>query len=214
MAIKSKAQLSVDIAASTFSAPQQVILDDIVDSYEDIFSQLTTAQRDALSPAPSAGQVIYNTDNDRYEYYNGTGWLGMGQNVSTPITVKVDLTSAELKALDTVPKVLVSAYAADYAIIPISLSTRYTYGTAAYAGTFTSLAVKCSSKTNTDYFFLINKSGVLNQTTNKSGFNSQFGSDTLDSIVVNDDVELKANGTVTTGDGTLTVWFTYSIVQY
>jgi hypothetical protein len=87
--IKSKTQLGIDIAASTFSAPQQTILEDMVDSYEDIFPQLTTVQRDALTP--TNGQVVYNTDNARYEYWNGSAWFGIGQNISTPLVVKIDL---------------------------------------------------------------------------------------------------------------------------
>lgn len=39
-------------------------------------NRLTTAQRDALTPA--AGMVVFNTDNDRLEEYNGTRWDGAG----------------------------------------------------------------------------------------------------------------------------------------
>jgi hypothetical protein len=48
MAVKSKTQLAADIAASTFTAPQQVILDDMVDSYQDLSQGLTTVQIAAI----------------------------------------------------------------------------------------------------------------------------------------------------------------------
>lgn len=40
-----------------------------------ILPRLTTSQRDALTPI--AGMVVYNTNTDTAEYYNGTSWVAM-----------------------------------------------------------------------------------------------------------------------------------------
>lgn len=214
MAVKSKTQLQTDIAGSTFTAGQQTILDDIVDSYEDVFSNVTTVQRDALTP--SAGDIVYNTDNERYEYWNGSTWFGIGQDLSTPLVVKIDISSAELLALDTVPKTVATAIGAGYALMPISVAYRYTYGSAGYAGTFTNIFLKCNSKaaSSSTAFLAIPKTNLLAATANRSGGLPTNTGTGIDAIVDNDDLELKADGTVTTGDGTLTVWITYSIIVY
>ncbi len=107
MAITSKTQLQTDITASTFTAPQKTILGNIVDSYENVFPQLTTVQRDALTP--TNGLVVYNTDTDTYQYWNGVAWFGIGQDLSTPLVVKVDLSSAEILALDATAKIVAVA---------------------------------------------------------------------------------------------------------
>ena len=44
MAVTSKSQLTLDIAASTAAADVQLVLQDMVDSYEDIFASITTVQ--------------------------------------------------------------------------------------------------------------------------------------------------------------------------
>ena len=38
---------------------------------------LTQAQRDAVS-SPASGAIVYNSDSDKYNYYNGTQWLEIG----------------------------------------------------------------------------------------------------------------------------------------
>ncbi|MFN3306986.1 MAG: hypothetical protein ACK42Z_07360, partial [Candidatus Kapaibacteriota bacterium] len=38
--------------------------------------RLTTTQRNAIT-APATGLLIYNTDNQRFEYYDGTQWVGL-----------------------------------------------------------------------------------------------------------------------------------------
>lgn len=210
MAVKSKTQLQTDIAASTFSAGEQVILDDIVDSYEDVFAQVTTAQRNALTP--TTGLIVYNTDNDRYEYWNGATWFGIGQDLSTPLVVKIDISSAELLALDTVPKTIAAAPGIGYAIVPISLVYRYTYGTTAYTGSF-SIALKSASKTTSDPFTVLS-STLINSGANRSGANPANTGTGINAIVENDALELKSSAAISTGDGTLTVWVTYTIIVY
>lgn len=211
MAITSKTQLTSDIAASTFTAPQKVILDNIVDSYEDIFAQLTTAQRNALTPTD--GLVIYNTDNTRYEYWNGASWLAFGQDTSTPITVKVDLSSADLLTIKTVPVELVAASGTGTAIIVHSITYRYTYGSVVYDFNYGLYAFPSSK----DYTKAANYVAYnsLNSSANSSGIFTQESYIHGDGVVENDSIVLGGRGAnPTQGDGALTVWVTYSIVVF
>ena len=208
--IKSKTQLGIDIAASTFSAPQQTILEDMVDSYEDIFPQLTTVQRDALTP--TNGQIVYNTDNARYEYWNGSAWFGIGQNISTPLVVKIDLSSPNLLALHTTPITVASAIGTGYALVPVSMAYRYTYGTAAYTGSY-NIQLKSSTATGSDVFLAL-PSAALNAGSSRSGSLPANTGTGINAIVENDDLVLSASAAISTGDGVLTVWVTYTIIDY
>lgn len=210
MAIKSKTQLSTDIAASTFTAPQQTILTDMVDSYEDIFPDVTTVQRDALTPVN--GQIVYNTDNDRYEYWNGVVWFGIGQDLSTPLVVKIDLSSADILAADTTPIPVAAAAGAGYALMPISMAYRFTYGSVAYVNTG-SMVLKSTTKSTSDPFLAI-AFNIFQATANRSGSLPANTGTGIDAIVENDGLELKLTTALATGDGTLTVWVTYSVIEY
>lgn len=210
MATKTKTQLQTDIGASTFTAGQQTILDDIVDSYEDVFSHVTTVQRDALTP--SAGDIVYNTDNDRYEYWNGSAWFGIGQDLSTPLVVKIDISSAELLALHTTGKTVASAPGIGYALVPISMVYRFTYGSVAYTGGY-SIGLKSASASTSNPFTTLT-STVINAAANRSGSLPANTGTGIDAIVENDALELKSSGAISTGDGTLTVWVTYTIIVY
>ena len=210
MAIKSKVQLASDIAASTFTAPQKTILGNMVDSYEDIFSQLTTVQRDALTP--TTGLIIYNTDNDRYEYWNGVAWFGIGQDLSTPLVVKIDLSSAEILALDTTAKIVAVAAGAGYALIPTQVVSRFTYGSAQYAGSF-NIVLKSTTVTTSNPMFLID-GAQIKAAANRSSLATVQSSSSYNAVIENDSLELKSTGAITTGDGTLTVWVTYSIITW
>lgn len=210
MAITSKTQLQTDITASTFTAPQKTILGNIVDSYENVFPQLTTVQRDALTP--TNGLVVYNTDTDTYQYWNGVAWFGIGQDLSTPLVVKISLTSAEILALNATPKVLAAAVGAGYGLLASSIAYRYTYGSAAYTTNLT-LNVKSTTKTNNDY--------QIRMTDALDGVASTFVITAADSpsdkisVVENDSLELSVStGNPLAGNGTLTVWLTYSIIVW
>lgn len=211
MAITSKTQLQTDITASTFTAPQKTILGNIVDSYEDIFPQITTVQRDAIA-APTNGLIIYNTDNDRYEYWNGVAWFGIGQDLSTPMVVKVSLSSAELLVLDTTAKVLVAAAGAGYGLSPNSLTYRYTRGSASYTGSY-DISLMSSTKTVADFFAQIS-SVTINGGGNRSGVEYIDSPSGIDALVENDSLVLKSSAAISTGDGTLTVWLNYSIIVW
>lgn len=211
MAVTSKAQLTLDIAASTAAADVQLVLQDMVDSYEDIFASLTTVQRDLLTPI--AGLIIYNTDNTRYEYWNGTTWFGIGQNLSSPLTIKIDLSAANLQTLFSVPFTLIPAQGVGYSILPQTYAYRYTYGTAPY-----------DFNTSIDIFFdTLGFSGSIGsmvkesfESSSSSGCNTfNGGGGTVNALIDNKALVLQAyNNDPTTGDGTLTIWITYSIIVF
>lgn len=207
MSVKSKTQLGVDIAASTFSAPQQVILSDMVDSYEDLFSQLTTVQRNALTP--TTGLIIFNTDVATYQYWNGSAWFGIGQDLSTPLVVKINLTSADLLALDVTPIAVAPAIGAGYALVPISMAYRFNYVSADYAGG--NIGIRNVGGTTNVYATLANN---YLRASNKSGILSCSTGSSSDAMIDNAGLELSATAALTTGDGTLTVWVTYTVLTY
>ncbi len=210
MAVKSKTQLAADIAASTFSAPQQVILDDMVDSYEDLAQPLTTVQIAAI-PTPSSGQLVYNTDLSQFQYYNGTAWVSLAYGLGVPQTVKVTVSSAELLALATTPKDLIAAQGAGLSIVINTFSVKYTYGTAAYdfAG-----ALYCGFSTNIALAnTLANVSNsVLATTNNVSGTISGSTLGGTDRLVSNDKLQISTDTNPTVGDGTLTLWISYTTI--
>lgn len=211
MPVKSKSQLAADIAGSTFTAPQKVILDDIVLSYEDILPLITTVQRDALTP--TVGQLIYNTDTDQYEYWNGTLWAGMGQSLGVPQTVKVEVSSAELLNLASVAKDLIAAPGAGLGIAVTYLLARNNYNSIVYDfadvlqvitqgnawGTFTS---QCNIG---DSFMNAATTGMVSRP-------CTGGDATVLIVKANEKIQLKADANPTQGNGTLTLWLTYITV--
>lgn len=212
MAVKSKTQLQTDIAGSTFTAGQQTILDDIVDSYENVFSHVTTVQRDALTP--SAGDIVYNTDNDRYEYWNGSKWVAQN-SLNAPFEVKVSVSNAELLAIGTTQKVLVSAAGSGYAIIPRAVAYRMTYATAVFDFGADGLGIFSNDKKGT----AANQFGsILQNAINANGDRSgNCAMETVsggNAISDNQDLVLFAQANATQGGGTLELYITYSIVAY
>lgn len=211
MAIKTKAQLAADIAAlgSTYSeAAMEALLTDMVDSYNNLIAQVTTAQRNALTP--TTGLVVYNTDTNRQEYWNGTAWFAVGQNISTPQTVKVALTSAQLLALDATAVQIAPAPGVGYANVVQSCSYKFTYGTTQYSGG--SVVLK-SAGANTSNPFLQIASQIIQAAADRSGSLPGNTGTGIHAIYENSALELKANSAITTGDGTLTVWVTYSVIE-
>lgn len=212
MAIKSKTQLQTDISTSTFTAPQQVILDDMVDSYEDYFPQINTAARNALTP--TLNQIIFNTDVNRNEYWNGSAWLGIGQDISTPLVVKIDLSSADILALNTTPITIAAAPGAGFALMPSSMAYRYTFGSAAYLLGGSIELISNSIAAGTSNSFIVISTTVMRAAANRSGSTATSTGTGVDAIVENNSLQLKTSTAFTTGDGTLTVWVTYSIIAY
>jgi hypothetical protein len=212
MAIKSKTQLASDIAGSTFDAPQQVILDDMVDSYQDLAIQLTTAQRNAIA-TPANGLLIYNTDNSQFEYYNGSAWASMSSGLGSTQSVSVAIGSAQILAGNTTPVQLVAAPGAGLAIIPISVVAKYTYITAAYA-TNTEQVIFLDTLDIEDNQ-LASFSNMLSQTSNKSAICSAISNDQQNSIIANKSLMWAiATGNPTAGSGRLDITVIYTTIPY
>lgn len=211
MAVKTKSQLAAEIAAlgSTYSeAAVEALLTDMVDSYNNLIAQVTTAGRNALTP--TTGLVVYNTDTNRQEYWNGTAWFAIGQNISTPQTVKVALTSVQLLALDATAIQVVAAPGAGYAIVVQSCAYKFTYGTTQYSGG--SVVLK-SAGANTSNPFLQIASQIIQAAADRSGSLPGNTGTGIHAIYENSALELKANSAISAGDGTLTVWVTYSVIE-
>lgn len=76
MSVKSKTQLHADVAAlpSPITATSlTTIIDDIIDSYEDVIQQLDQTAIDALTP--TEGLIVYNTTTNRLQAFNDAYWL-------------------------------------------------------------------------------------------------------------------------------------------
>jgi hypothetical protein len=212
MAVKSKTQLASDIAGSTFSAPQQVILDDMVDSYQDLAIQLTTAQRDAIA-TPASGLLIYNTDNSQFEYYNGSAWATMSSGLGSTQSVSVAIGSAQILAGNTTPVQLIAAPGAGLAIIPISAVVKYTYITAAYA-TNTSQVIYLDTLNGSDNVLILIQT-MLAQTANKSAVRSANSAVDENSIIANKALMWAIEtGNPTAGSGRLDITVIYTTIPY
>jgi hypothetical protein len=212
MAVKSKTQLASDIAGSTFSAPQQVILDDMVDSYQDLAIQLTTAQRNAIA-TPASGLLIYNTDNSQFEYYNGSAWASMSSGLGSTQSVSVAIGSAQILAGNTTPVQLVAAPGAGLAIIPISAVVKYTYITAAYA-TNTSQVIYLDTLNGSDNVLILIQT-MLAQAANKSAVRSANSAVDENSIIANKALMWAIEtGNPTAGSGRLDITVIYTTIPY
>ena len=212
MAVKSKTQLASDIAGSTFSAPQQVILDDMVDSYQDLAIQLTTAQRNAIA-TPASGLLIYNTDNSQFEYYNGSAWANMSSGLGSTQSVSVAIGSAQILAGNTTPVQLIAAPGAGLAIIPISAVVKYTYITAAYA-TNTSQVIYFDTLNGSDNVLILIQT-MLSQAANKSAVRSANSAVDENSIIANKALMWAIEtGNPTAGSGRLDITVIYTTIPY
>jgi hypothetical protein len=212
MAVKSKTQLASDIAGSTFDAPQQVILDEMVDSYQDLAIQLTTAQRNAIA-TPANGLLIYNTDNSQFEYYNGSAWATMSSGLGSTQSVTVAIGSAQILAGNTTPVQLVAAPGAGLAIIPISAVVKYTYITAAYA-TNTSQVIYLDTLNGSDNVLILIQT-MLAQAANKSAVRSANSDVEENSIIANKALMWAIEtGNPTAGSGRLDITVIYTTIPY
>lgn len=212
MAVKSKTQLASDISGSTFSAPQQVILDDMVDSYQDLAIQLTTAQRNAIA-TPANGLLIYNTDNSQFEYYNGSAWATMSSGLGSTQSVTVAIGSAQILAGNTTPVQLIAAPGAGLAIIPISAVVKYTYITAAYA-TNTSQVIYFDTLNGSDNVLILIQT-MLSQAANKSAVRSANSAVDENSIIANKALMWAIEtGNPTAGSGRLDITVIYTTIPY
>lgn len=216
MAVKSKTQLSADIAASTFSAPQQVILDDMVDSYEDLSQPLTTVQIAAIA-TPSSGQLVYNTDTSQFEYYNGVQWVNMGYALGGSQTILVSLTSAQILDAWANQVQLVPAQGAGTCIISESAAVEFICGNTPYA-TNTDILIKHDTAGFADYQIKITDGiGSTEPYLNRAYYIQPALNVAGENTVLRDNKGLFFTidtGNPTAGDGTLRIWLTYKVVSF
>jgi len=126
------------------------------------------------------------------------------------ITVKVSLSSAEILALNTTPKVIVLALGDGKIIQPISFVARYIFGTTSYT-TNVSLQLRYSGVTGnltSSSFIALPNSAILRQIpTANLTFTPSTGLPDNKSLIV--DI---SGGNPVAGDGTLDIYVTYAII--
>ena len=128
--------------------------------------------------------------------------LGLTENHLQFHYVKTEVTSAEILAINAVPKVLVTAPGAGFILMPIFAITDYDYITAAYA-TNTDLSIVH----NGEVAKLIDVQGVISQVADIIQTGVLSG---LRGLISNKALELtELTGDPTGGDGTLTVYLWY-----
>ncbi|MGQ9820061.1 MAG: hypothetical protein ACUVQ1_09110, partial [Candidatus Kapaibacteriales bacterium] len=71
-----------NVGIGTTTPDNSAILDLVATDRGFLIPRLTTAQRNAIS-SPAVGLLIYNTDNSRFEYWDGTQWVGIFTSVTT-----------------------------------------------------------------------------------------------------------------------------------
>jgi len=71
-----------NVGIGTTTPDNSAILELYSTSHGFLVPRLTTTQRNAIS-TPATGLLIYNLDNQRFEYYNGTQWIGVVSSVAT-----------------------------------------------------------------------------------------------------------------------------------
>lgn len=124
---------------------------------------------------------------------------------------KVQLSSAQILALDTTPVTAIPAPGIGYAIAPISVAYQYNYGTVAYTGSSNILAY-LNTKTLYDSLFNIYFAIIL-YTSNKSGTNFASSPTPADGIVENQPLLLGALSPFADGDGDLVLWISYVLIE-
>lgn len=215
MAVKSKTQLQTEINADAdLTAGQKIILTDAVDSYQNTFAQLTTTQRNTLTP--TIGLIVYNTDTHRYEYWNGAGWFAVGLDTSTPITVKLNISNGQLLEVGGGPVTLIAAPPTGYAIVPLSVCMRVNYIAEEFDFEADGISIVSNARKESypDRFFTIPNT-FINSTAVRFAYAENNGSAATDALVEADAlVLLDTNGGPGQGDGSLTLWITYIIIEY
>lgn len=146
---------------------------------------------------------------------NDITWFANGQNYSVtdiPVTVKVTVTSAELLAIGTTPKVIVPAPGAGKFIQPLSMMYFYEDIGASYSGT---APTGLTWDSNSAAFPFVVPAFLFTTTTDNYGYatptsgfyNTTFENQAL--IFTTDD-----NSDPVGGDGEITLYVTYKIVSF
>lgn len=166
----------------------------------------------------AVGAIMYQRDVSTN--YSTLVWKNTGtvaapvwtlQQSSGIITKKVSLTSAEILALNTTPKVLVQAAGAGTVIIPVFMMGKTTFATAAYA---TNLALRAKYVAGADELFTNSTLLAVTATARQPFYPVAAGSVTANDneYVENANLVLDvASGNPATGAGTLEVVIGYMI---
>lgn len=137
------------------------------------------------------------------------------KRINTPITKKIEICSADLTASFSSPIELVAAAGNGLINVPVGLGYKYKYKSVVYDFA-QNIFVHCSSKTDADAFFVIDK-GIINAAADRSNILAPVavaGVSNDDAFVANDSIILKAKTSdATTGDGSLVIYITYSVVE-
>ena len=155
------------------------------------------------------------TTNGVLKTSGGNGTLTVDTSVSSIQETTVTVSSAELLALFTTPKTLISSPGAGSYISVISFDMYYTYVSAAYANTGNNLNVKydnASGYTLTPNLFA---GGFLDQTNDvvyQSPFLGSVYQQASTNILNKPLVLTYANSNLTTGGGNLKIFITYKII--
>jgi len=164
------------------------------------------------------GLVMYqNTTFDtNFQLYN---YLYPYTQINKHQTKKIEICSADLIDCFTNPVELVEAQGIGLIIMPIALGYKYKYKSASY-NFAQNLYVHCSTKTDADALFemdkgIINASGAGNLDRSSVLYGVTIGGTSNDdSFVENDSLVFKAKTSdATTGDGYLTLYLTYTVVE-
>lgn len=70
-----------NVGIGTTTPDNSAILELYSTSHGFLVPRLTTTQRNAISN-PATGLMIYNLDNQRFEYYNGSQWIGVVSSIA------------------------------------------------------------------------------------------------------------------------------------
>lgn len=73
-----------DVAAGSGQGDRSDRMFEVAPNFTVLAPRKTQAERDAI-PSPRARMVVYNTDEERYDYYDGTSWLSMAGLTTAPV---------------------------------------------------------------------------------------------------------------------------------
>ncbi|PKL85495.1 MAG: hypothetical protein CVV22_07190, partial [Ignavibacteriae bacterium HGW-Ignavibacteriae-1] len=135
--INAHSQENVGIGTTT---PEVTALLDLVASDKGLLvPRLTTANRDAIA-APATGLLIYNTSNNRFEYYTGATWVpiltngiisldnsrifvGNASNIATGVVLSGDATITNTGVLTIANDAITTAKISDTQVTNAKLAT-------------------------------------------------------------------------------------------
>ena len=142
------------------------------------------------------------------------GYVGpQGLVGADTLNIKVDISALQLATLFSVPVTLIPSPGPGFSIIPNTIVYRYTYGSVVYDFA-SSLYIYHGTKTPTTENFASIGVADITAGSNKSGLIVRSMAN-VDAIAENKDIMLAAvTSNPTTGDGTLTIWITYTIITW